>query len=599
MEHVTRRRGQGRHQVAIFLFRGIIFTCLQVPVVAPDLSILRCFTPCANNFTGNEIVPNTDCSIYHECYEGVVRGRRGCEDLAYNVVEDYCDFVWNLPDNTCMSFVECIEETPEPTPAPSVGEYDESLNPQPTQIPTTPAPYAKGGNSIELIRSKRDLIEAQVLVSNRFGIPTPSKRYKFDRLVRALQLLAVDGFGAPIKFNLWHDNLDMYVYGLVNLAAFLANAMVESIDQDTCSEINWQDTQGRYALSNACGQESRSYQDEVCEDPRTKDTFSCPVLEDMVMNSDDVAEGDRVAPPLKCKPGEGIQDQSGYWDSNSNVLNDKTAYSNDLGRTDLQGCCWWGRGALKTRGVCNIGKFNYYLGKRGMELDRPALYDIDFCQFPEAPCASKASEELPWTVGLFEWAERIQRYEADDWSYTKELMMFVDGGLRDDSFIESASRVLVRNCHEKYCSPYEVRQLERRKSNFYLILEILEVERTEEVPPPPPTQKPTYRIEPARTKEQHGSPVVTPAQQLPNPPPAATMAPQSPATPKPTPNPTVPDLTPLPIADVATEDVNDKIAPLPSTTLIDLEGNSAFQRGPLVLVYLVCIISLNIILIRV
>lgn len=22
------------------------------------------------------------------------------------------------------------------------------------------------------------------------------------------------------------------------------------------------------------------------------------------------------------------------------------------GRTDLEGCCWWGRGALLTRGVC-------------------------------------------------------------------------------------------------------------------------------------------------------------------------------------------------------------------------------------------------------
>ena len=279
------------------------------------------------------------------------------------------DYVWNLPDNTCLSFVECID-TPEPTIAPTEGEYEDT--PQPTPAPTTPAPYIKGGNTIELIMRKRDLIETQVLVSNRFGVPTPSKRYKFDRLVRALQLLAIDGFGAPIKvssgistncngchevdfvlpfkFNLWHDNLDMYVYGLVNLAAFLANAMVESIDQDTCSEINWQDTQGRYALSNACGQESRSYQDEICQDRGKEDIFSCPVLEDMEINSDDVAQGERVAPPLKCKPGEGLEDQSGYWDSDSNVLNDKTAYSNDLGRTDLQGCCWWGRGALKTRG---------------------------------------------------------------------------------------------------------------------------------------------------------------------------------------------------------------------------------------------------------
>ena len=97
-----------------------------------------------------------------------------------------------------MSFVECIEETPEPTPALSAGEI-ESLTPQPTPEPTTPAPYATVSSSIELLKSKRELIENQVLVSMRLGIPSPSKRYKFDRLVRALQIIAIDGFGAPFK----------------------------------------------------------------------------------------------------------------------------------------------------------------------------------------------------------------------------------------------------------------------------------------------------------------------------------------------------------------------------------------------------------------
>jgi len=162
-------------------------------------------------------------------------------------------------------------------------------------------------------------------------------------------------------------------------------------------------------------------------------------------------------------------------------------------------------------------------------------------------------------------------------------MAFVDGGLQDDSFIENASRVLVRSCHEVSCSPYEVRQLDRRVYNFYLILWILEVERTKEVTLPP-TQKPTYRIEPARTKEEPGSSV----QQLPMPPP--------PATPHPTLNPT-PYPTPMPIAKVDPPlSAKDKIAPIPSATLIELEGNRAFQRSSLA--NLVCIISLNTILIR-
>ena len=178
-----------------------------------------------------------------------------------------------------------------------------------------------------------------------------------------------------------------------------------------------------------------------------------------------------------------------------------------------------------------------------------------------------------FSVALFEWAERIQRYEADGWSYLKELMMFVDGGLQDDSFIERASRVLVRGCHEPYCSPYEVSQLETRKANFYRILEIFEVERTREVTLPP-TQKPTYRIEPARTKEQPSP--------FPKPPPA----PKSRATPNPTPNPT----NPLPVPNVVTKDPNDNFAPRPD--LIELEGSSAYQRSPLL--YLICIISLKL-----
>merc|ERR1711865_70133 len=35
------------------------------------------------------------------------------------------------------------------------------------------------------------------------------------------------------------------------------------------------------------------------------------------------------------------------------------------GRTDVEGCCWWGRGVIQTTGVCNFGKLNYFMGKRG------------------------------------------------------------------------------------------------------------------------------------------------------------------------------------------------------------------------------------------
>lgn len=67
------------------------------------------------------------------------------------------------------------------------------------------------------------------------------------------------------------------VYGLVNVAAYLAQAMTDSIIHDACDELNVDylpndaaDGIGlddgldvhRFAMSNACGQDGRSYQDE-------------------------------------------------------------------------------------------------------------------------------------------------------------------------------------------------------------------------------------------------------------------------------------------------------------------------------------------------
>merc|ERR1712060_718762 len=61
------------------------------------------------------------------------------------------------------------------------------------------------------------------------------------------------------------------------------------------------------------------------------------------------------------------------------------------GRTDLEGCCWWGRGVIQTTGVCNFGKLNYYLGKRAAAEGRDALFpQIDFCTNPNSICEEGA-----------------------------------------------------------------------------------------------------------------------------------------------------------------------------------------------------------------
>lgn len=58
-----------------------------------------------------------------------------------------------------------------------------------------------------------------------------------------------------------HIRTDVFLLfsGLVNLALFLANAMAESISNDSCDEVSWENDRGQYAISNSCGQNGRDY----------------------------------------------------------------------------------------------------------------------------------------------------------------------------------------------------------------------------------------------------------------------------------------------------------------------------------------------------
>ena len=296
------------------------------------------------------------------------------------------------------------------------------------------------------------------------------------------------GFGAlsDFEFFLWDTDSIKFRYGLVNVAAFLANGMVEAIGDDTCDELNWQQVAGRHAISNSCGQDRRSYQDETCE------TFACEVDTTLEITATDAGKGARSPPPLECRPKRSEDDFTGYWDSNMGIEMKESPYANSLGRIDIEGCCYFGRGVLLTRGSCNIGKLNYYLGARAAREGRDALYpNIDFCLDPEATCSSSFGEELSWTISMFEWAERVQTYQNNDWNYENELKRFLDNGMVDDTFIENVNRVLALGCHTKGCSNREVRMEDERKANFYTIINgILSIDDIV-MPTDKPTQRPT------------------------------------------------------------------------------------------------------------
>lgn len=270
--------------------------------------------------------------------------------------------------------------------------------------------------------SKKSLIEQHVLKSyTADGNAYPSVRYTYERFFKSLKIMANDGFGADFKFMLWDLENEKYRYGLVNLAAFLANVQVEAINDDTCDELNWQQVAGQYAISNSCGQEGRSYQDETCG------IYSCITDPNMEVTAVHAASGVRSPPPLECKPGSGPDFYSGYWNTNSGTENKVIPYANTAGRIDIERCCYWGRGALLTRNTCNIGKLNYFLGARAAREGRTSLYpNIDFCDDPESICASEVTADLRWTSAFFEWSERVQRYNNAGWVYEDELYKFFD-----------------------------------------------------------------------------------------------------------------------------------------------------------------------------
>ena len=231
------------------------------------------------------------------------------------------------------------------------------------------------------------------------------------------------------------DDNDGMTLALVNICAFLANVMVESVQFDACDEWNgiitgFDDTttttnddhdgwggrggvnnkpislselsavNGRYfPLSNACGQNGRSYQEDdddaectindidvSCEVDRLMDMRASihPTYNYQPRKTLDTGKFSNQPPPeFSCGTKDYTGDYPGYWDGYTAEFVQDVAYPSAGGRIDVEGCCFWGRGALQTKGTCALGKFNYYFGKRAYDENRPARYpDVDFCKLP-------------------------------------------------------------------------------------------------------------------------------------------------------------------------------------------------------------------------
>jgi predicted chitinase len=350
-------------------------------------------------------------------------------------------------------------------------------------------------NVESVLNAHKNGIDNEILVYEAPSMEwLPSSVYKSGDLLKALRVMYESGVANKF-FYMGDDSMDGHLYGLVNIAAFLAQSMKETIKYNACDENNWDFVSGGYPLSNACGQLGQSYQDYSCADHEKH--MECPVKKEMTLTATTNAKWWGAPAPLFCGPKE-TYPFTGYWDPSvdcnsmwSNPPVQCDAYDgqkggrfandspspNTAGRTDVEGCCWWGRGVIQTTGVCNFGKLNYYLGARAADEGRESRYpNINFCEQPGAICASEEHKELKWIAGMFYWVESLQSYSVGGWDYITELRSFVDNGMSDrNQFIDAVSGIVNRGCHNPPCASGGVDGLAERASNFQKVLEVLEI----------------------------------------------------------------------------------------------------------------------------
>ncbi len=470
-------------------------------VVAPTPTTVvesdgRC---CAPGFTGLK-GKFPDCDSFYQCTDGVVS--TVYQSCAPGTVFDETRRACSFPDGPCLADA-CGQPDFRPTAAPVAPTPPTN----PPVIPATPAPVTQpptappkpttpnptfaagtfpiGEQVVATLDSVEDGINDNLL---RSLTPTntwqPSTVYRYQGMIDALKYMYQDGV-ANLKFYMGEDGGENGVtYGLVNVAAFLGQSMQESIQYDVCDENSWDLINGRYPISNSCGQLGQSYQDYKC--PAGEEDMACEIDPEMTLTATTHAKWYGAPAPMKCGP-KSVYPQTGYWNYNCQCnrpwanppqlctvyegqqagceINDEPV-ANGSGRTDVEGCCWWGRGVIQTTGPCNFGKLNYYLGKRAADEGRPSRYpEYDFCKNPQLICSSAQYPELKWIAGMFYWISSVQEYKEEGFDYYNALKDFVDTGMTSDAFIDSVSGIVNRGCAFPPCATGDVdKKLERRES---------------------------------------------------------------------------------------------------------------------------------------
>jgi len=194
----------------------------------------------------------------------------------------------------------------------------------------------------------------------------------------------------------------------------------------------------------------------------------------------------------KCKDYGGIRDGGWTFDDCSEAGCENSAaplFGHPDGRTDVEGCCWWGRGSIQMTGTCNYGKLNFYMGKRAADEGRSAIFpEIDFCKNPEMICDPSGPPQLKWVTGIYYWLNSVQSYDTRGWRYLDRLKQWVDDGMniQDWGFLDGASGIVNRGCHDPpACDTGELHGRETRRVHFMTVLRAMGLETTDRPTTPP------------------------------------------------------------------------------------------------------------------
>jgi hypothetical protein len=88
---------------------------------------------------------------------------------------------------------------------------------------------------------KTDINNNLLLYQNPAFQWIPSTVYRYDDLLESIKIMSTEGVAGK-KFYIGEDVENGHVYGLINIAAFLAQSMKETIQYDACDENSVCDT---------------------------------------------------------------------------------------------------------------------------------------------------------------------------------------------------------------------------------------------------------------------------------------------------------------------------------------------------------------------